>query len=111
MNKGLSFLVTLLLFFGSYAVLIILKERIYLLLPALLIISGLMLYIDGKREKTYVYLMMAVFAPIGDVVAHLTGLWVFADDSFLNLPIWLPFMYGNASLVVIRLFKYFEHRS
>ena len=42
-----------------------------------------------------------------EVIATHVGVWKYANPTFLNIPIWLPFGWGFASVLIIRIAQNF----
>ena len=41
-----------------------------------------------------------VFGPLAEGLAIQTGAWAYASPSVLGIPLWLPFVWGNAALFI-----------
>lgn len=57
------------------------------------------------REKGdfAVYLVGAVLGPFTEIIATRLGIWTYAAPSFLNIPLWLPFAWGFAAVLFVRI--------
>ncbi len=69
----------------------------------LLIISLCMLAIDWSVKYLILFIAIMISGPIAESIAIYFGLWNYSSPFFLGTPIWLPFVWGNAGLYIIRL--------
>lgn len=73
-----------------------------LLFILLLILSLILLYIDNfKFLKTYI--SCGIFGSIAEMIAVTTSPWVYSNSSFMGIPIWLPLLWGIASISFIKV--------
>lgn len=52
------------------------------------------------RPSLVVYAVGFVFGPTAEVLGIHTGAWSYSSSDFLGIPIWLPFVWGNAALFI-----------
>jgi hypothetical protein len=70
-------------------------------LTALLIIAGAAIYaLRPSRTSLCVYATGFLFGPLAEGLAIQTGAWEYAEPSILGIPVWLPFVWGNAALFI-----------
>jgi len=70
-------------------------------LTALLIVTGAAIYaLRPSRTSACVYATGFVFGPLAEGLAIQTGAWEYASPSVLGIPVWLPFVWGNAALFI-----------
>jgi hypothetical protein len=70
-------------------------------LTALLIVAGAAIYaLRPSRTSACVYATGFVFGPLAEGLAIQTGAWEYASPSVLGIPVWLPFVWGNAALFI-----------
>jgi hypothetical protein len=50
-----------------------------------------------------VYLVGAVLGPSTEIIATRLGIWTYASPSLLNIPLWLPFAWGFAAVLFVRI--------
>lgn len=60
-----------------------------------------------KKGDTAVYLVGAVLGPSTEIIATRLGIWTYAAPSFLNIPLWLPFAWGFAAVLFVRIAQNF----
>lgn len=81
-------------FFGTQAV----------IATALLLIVGfVMLALKWNKRSVLLYIAVAIGGPIAESIAIYFGAWAYAQPDFLGMPFWLPFVWGNASIYMLRL--------
>lgn len=47
-----------------------------------------------------IYLFAFVFGPLAEALAIFMGAWQYTAPDFLGVPLWLPFLWGNAALFI-----------
>jgi hypothetical protein len=74
-----------------------------MLLTALLVVTAALvvgLRFRFRGRVIALYGLGALLGPAGEMVAMTTGTWHYADPAFLGIPIWLPFGWGLAVVVI-----------
>ncbi len=72
----------------------------YLLAGLLFLIAlGFMIFMRKKRFVA-VYAFGFIFGPLTEAFAIRTGAWQYAMPSFFGIPVWLPFLWGCAALIL-----------
>jgi Protein of unknown function (DUF2878) len=70
-------------------------------LTALLIAAGVAIYaLRPSRTSACIYVVGFVFGPLAEGLSIQTGAWEYASPSVLGIPVWLPFVWGNAALFI-----------
>ena len=70
-------------------------------LTSLQIATGVAIYsLRPSRTSACVYAVGFVFGPLAEGLAIQTGAWEYASPSVLGIPLWLPFVWGNAALFI-----------
>jgi hypothetical protein len=69
----------------------------------LICISILMLSLEWNRKYLILFLAVSISGPIAEAVAIYFGAWAYTKPLFIGIPIWLPFVWGNAGLYIARL--------
>ena len=104
MNKELKiFLLTFPLALGTLLIPSLLGDRPLVVVTLLFIISVLMLAIDWNKRTLLLYFLVFASGPLAESVAIYFGAWDYTRPVFLGIPLWLPFVWGNSSLYIIRL--------
>jgi hypothetical protein len=52
------------------------------------------------RASVVVYAVGFVFGPTAEALGIHAGAWSYSSSDFLGIPIWLPFVWGNAALFI-----------
>ena len=78
------------------------------LLTVLLIISWL-IGIGGWHKKHDIYFLLtgAIIGPIGEIICIYFGVWRYTNPTFLGIPIWLPLVWGLATILIKRIAEVF----
>jgi hypothetical protein len=72
-----------------------------LALVSLQVMTGAAIYaLRPGRTSVCVYAVGFVFGPLAEGLAIQTGAWEYASPSVLGIPLWLPFVWGNAALFI-----------
>lgn len=71
-------------------------------LIALLLVTAVAIYrIRPDATSIVVYATAFVFGPLAEAVSITTGAWAYDSPQLLGIPIWLPFVWGNAGLFIL----------
>jgi hypothetical protein len=76
-------------------------HRPAVLLISFLVASGLALYRWHTKADVVFYLVALVFGTVADFVAVAFGAWEYTNSSLV--PVWLPFLWGIAGLLLKRI--------
>ncbi|TMM16172.1 MAG: hypothetical protein E6G01_08720 [Actinobacteria bacterium] len=52
------------------------------------------------RASLVVYAVGFIFGPSAEALGIHAGAWRYASNDFLGIPVWLPFVWGNAALFI-----------
>ncbi len=75
-----------------------------ILVTAILIAAyGVRYYFWPNKEDHVLYIGGAILGPIAEIIATKAGIWQYAIPTFLNIPLWLPFAWGFAAVLIIRI--------
>ncbi|HEY3096951.1 MAG TPA: hypothetical protein VGK05_08935 [Acidimicrobiia bacterium] len=78
--------------------------RYPLALIALLLVTAVaILRIRPSATSVVVYATAFVFGPLAEAVSITTGAWAYDSPNFLGVPVWLPFVWGNAGLFILNM--------
>ena len=73
-------------------------------LIALLVVTAVAIYrIRPNATSVVVYATAFVFGPSAEAVSIATGAWTYDSPQLLGIPIWLPFVWGNAGLFILNM--------
>ena len=76
---------------------------------ALLSVVGiLMLCVDWNLKHLIYYVAVFISGPLAESLAIHFGAWTYTQPIFIGVPIWLPFVWGNAGLYVLRLKSFID---
>jgi hypothetical protein len=67
----------------------------------LILIAAWILWRRPRRSSFAVYGIAVVFGPLTEMLAISQGAWTYADPHLGSIPLWLPFLWGNAGLFLI----------
>ncbi len=75
-----------------------------ILVTAILIAAyGVRYYFGPNKEDHILYIGGAILGPIAEIIATKVGIWHYTIPTFLNIPLWLPFAWGFAAVLIIRI--------
>ena len=86
-------------------------ENNLLLLILLLLIGILMLSINRSKTKLIVFLFCGFYGTIAEALAIYYGAWQYNNDSFLNVPFWLPVLWGIAAISILETANFIKLES
>ncbi|MES2134690.1 MAG: hypothetical protein V4449_00390 [Patescibacteria group bacterium] len=61
-------------------------------------------YMKSKRLVA-LYSFGFVFGPATEILAIRAGAWSYAEPSFFGIPLWLPFLWGSATLLLVSMYR------
>jgi len=79
-----------------------------ILLTGLLIIAwffGLKFW--HKKHDIYFFITGAIVGSVGEIICISFGVWQYANPTFLGIPLWLPFVWGLATMLIKRIAEIF----
>ena len=101
-------LLTGVLYIGTFTVVVLYWRQPFTALALLIGLSIVLNAVTGwKLIKMYV--VCAVLGPISEIICIRAGAWHYGHPQFLGIPIWLPFVWGNASILFFELAEQFGH--
>jgi len=56
-----------------------------------------------KKQDIYFFIIAAIIGSIGEIVCVHFGAWQYPNPTFLGIPIWLPFAWGFATILIKRI--------
>jgi hypothetical protein len=74
----------------------------YIALACLIATSTLLLQAT-KWKYTKVYLLCAIAGSASEMLAIAAGAWHYANPQFMGIPVWLPLLWGSASILFMQL--------
>jgi hypothetical protein len=80
---------------------IVLLHRNPLLLSAVLLVLAASVMALWREKNLPVYIVGAIAGPGAEVFGVRAGAWKYAAPAFLGIPLWLPFAWGYAAILVI----------
>lgn len=73
-------------------------------LVALLVVTAIAIVkIRPNATSVVVYATAFVFGPLAEAVSIKTGAWAYDSNHILGVPVWLPFVWGNAGLFILNM--------
>lgn len=60
-------------------------------------------FVWPDREDHVFYVAGALIGSVTEIIATKAGIWSYTIPSFLNIPLWLPFAWGFAVVLIIRI--------
>jgi len=74
----------------------------------LLVMAVLMLSIERSKEEVKTFLLCSVCGSIAEYIAISLGAWTYKNPDIFNIPIWLPLLWGIASVFIVRVYNNFS---
>jgi len=69
----------------------------------LILAYGIRYYFWPDKEDLVLYVGGAILGPIAEIIATKVGIWHYTLPTFFNIPLWLPFAWGFAAVMIIRI--------
>lgn len=78
-----------------------------LLLASILALSGA--FVAFKKRLIPFWIAHGVLGALAETIAIAFGAWQYTSPDIIGIPLWLPFLWGNASLYIIVSYKISKH--
>ena len=102
---------TAIFIFASIFSIWFLWDNSWLLFFILVILAIIELYIVGSKKLVVAFFIVSIFGPIVEAVAIHNGAWNYVMPNFYNIPVWLIPAWGNAGVISILVYKFFDKYS
>jgi hypothetical protein len=104
-ERGIKFgLIRDLFIFWFVIFLVVLCWTNNILVTAILIAAyWIRYYFWPDKEDLVLYVGGAILGPIAEIIATKVGIWHYTLPTFFNIPLWLPFAWGFAAVLIIRI--------
>lgn len=77
-----------------------------LLIIVVLILAVIKHILTPIKHEVLMFLIMGFIGAGGEsIIMHLSGAWAYTSPQLLNIPLWLPFLWGLAGIVSISLYE------
>jgi len=93
----------LLIFAIAVVLLVFLWERTLAATLAIVVLTVIRGCFWREKGDLAVYIVGAVLGPATELIATHLGVWTYARPTFLNIPLWLPFAWGFAAVLFVRI--------
>jgi hypothetical protein len=111
MSENKKTAIVLLCSIGTLGVTAFFWENTFVTIALLFILSLFIFYVENNRSVVLIYLTAFVFGPLSEAWLIQAGAWQYATPHLLGFPLWLPFVWGNASLMFNRINIYLRYIS
>lgn len=108
MNKKVMLIATLILAIASLAAVVTLWETEVILFLLLLIIASGLLLLQKSIVEFKVFLSCGVAGGAAEAVAVIFNVWTYTNTSLMNIPFWLPVLWGIAAVFILRVQVFFK---
>ncbi len=106
--KQVSLLLTVLIAIFSILSIVFLWKQNLLLLTVLIFSAVLMLLIKKSKAELKTFIFCGVSGAIAESVAIRFGAWTYHNPDVIGIPIWLPVLWGIASVFIVRIYMFFR---
>ena len=87
---------------------VVLLWKFNLVLTLILILLAVaMLIMNKSKQEIKTFLVCALLGAMAEVVAITFGAWTYGNPNFVGIPIWLPILWGIASVFIVRAYVFF----
>jgi uncharacterized membrane protein YoaT (DUF817 family) len=77
-------------------------------ISALTVLSILFVTINFSFSRLLLFLLVFFAGPVSEIIAIYAGAWTYTYPSVFGIPLWLPFVWGNASLYIIDWYTFID---
>ena len=71
-------------------------------LPLLAVLSAFMLAQEWSSGRFALFVTAFCLGPISEIISIEANLWSYTSSDVLGIPLWLPFVWGNAAVFIVR---------
>lgn len=86
----------------------LLWENVLLLTLVLLVVAGLMLYMRSGNQEIALFVFCGIAGAVSETMGIFFGAWTYALPTAFQIPLWLPVLWGIASVFVLRTYEQIE---
>lgn len=79
-----------------------------ILFALLLIMAAALFLIERSNSEIKTFLFCAICGMTAEYIAISFGAWNYQNPNFFNIPIWLPLLWGIASVFIVRAHRNFS---
>ncbi|MFH1236315.1 MAG: hypothetical protein V1685_05260 [Parcubacteria group bacterium] len=91
----------------TIALLVYFDDKVFLLTIILILFSVLSNRLWHQKHDIFFYITGAILGPLAEIVCTANGVWRYEHPTFLNIPLWLPFAWGIAAVMITRIAETF----
>jgi len=73
-----------------------------ILFVVLLIMAALLFSIERSKSEFKTFILCSISGAIAEYVAISFGAWNYQNPDLFNIPVWLPLLWGIASVFIVR---------
>ncbi len=84
-----------------------LKGQVILLTIVLILLSVIANRVWHQKHDIFFYITGAILGPLSEIVCTNFGVWRYAHPTFFSIPLWLPFAWGLAAVLITRIAETF----
>lgn len=97
----------LIIFFAGIAAISLLFNHNILLSLVLIAIWTIGIKFWHKIHDIYFFIIGGIIGPTAEVICVYFGVWSYQNPTFLGIPLWLPFAWGFATMLIKRIAETF----
>jgi len=86
--------------FTTLAVVILFYKYTFLCLLLMIAVSGFMVFIDSNKKTFKFFILVGLSGALAESVAIYFGAWQYQNDFIIGVPLYLPFVWGNAGIFI-----------
>ena len=83
----------------------VLWQKSLLLFTVLLVISVLILASKRSGREIKIYLLISFLGAFAEILSIYAGAWTYTNPDFLQIPLWLPPLWGIAAIYIVRKYS------
>lgn len=100
--------VTILIALASLATVSLWWRDNLLLLVFLILLSMVMLFRERSKAELFTFLFCGIAGACAEMVAIYAGAWTYGNPNMINIPIWLPVLWGIAGVFMGKVYTLFK---
>jgi len=77
----------------------------WILFIILIALASILLYSRKSKKEVLMFILFAIGGAVAEIIAMLSGAWVYTNPNLFSIPIWLPVLWGIAGICIGRYYS------
>ncbi len=106
MSRNNNLIITNIFAVATLLVVVLAWKYNFIVSVALLTVATAMLSLERSKQEVKAFVYCAISGALCEYIAISFGAWTYANPNLFDIPIWLPLLWGIATVYSVRIYKY-----